>query len=161
MYYFVSKQRNTVRFAHVSCDFISLYLFVLTFAMKLRDDNYKSHWNVLVIYDQLKMSDLNMSPAEMSDFVSFPLFGFSAVIKLRISDFESHWNNSLFFNKKRYGVRFEYILWKNVWFYFISNVWVHFSRKTEKFRFWRSLIFLDKKMMSDLIMSGQTMSDLV
>ena len=36
------------------------------------------------------MSDLNMSPAEMSDFVSFPLFGFTEVIKLRISDFESH-----------------------------------------------------------------------
>ena len=133
MYYFVSKKKNTVRFAHVSCDFISLYLFVLTFAMKLRDDSYKSHWNVLVIYDQLKMSDLNVSPAEMSDFVSFPLFGFTVVIKLRIYDFESHWNNLLFFNKKRYGVWFEFVPWKTFWFYFISIVWVHFSHKTEKF----------------------------
>ena len=37
------------------------------------------------------------------------------------------------------NVRLEYILWKNVWFCFISIVWVHFSHKTEKFRFWKSL----------------------
>ena len=36
-------RKNTVKFAYVSSDFISLYLFVLTFAMKLKSANYKSH----------------------------------------------------------------------------------------------------------------------
>ena len=36
-------RKITVRFAHVPCDFISLYLFALTFAMKLKSANYKSH----------------------------------------------------------------------------------------------------------------------
>ena len=34
--------------------------------------------------------------------------------------------------------RFSYISWKNVWFCFISIVWVHFSHKTGKFRFCKS-----------------------
>ena len=46
-------------------------------------------------------------------------------------------------------VRFEYVPWKNVWFWFISIVWVHFSHKIEKFRFWKLLkyfnVFLIKK----------------
>ena len=130
------KYKSNVRFAHVPCDFISLYLIVLTFAMRLKSANYKSHWNILVFYNQWKItSDLNMSHRKMSDFVSIPLFGFTLVIKLRNFDFESHWNTLIFFDKKRYGVRFEYVPWKNVWFCFISIVWVHFSHKTEKFRF--------------------------
>ena len=40
--YFVNKE-NTVRFAYVPFDFISLYLFVLTIAMNLKDANHKSH----------------------------------------------------------------------------------------------------------------------
>ena len=51
------------------------------------------------------MPDLNVK----SDFVSFSLFGFTSVIKLRNFDFESHCNTKIFFNKKRYGVRFEYV----------------------------------------------------
>ena len=48
-------------FVHVRLNFISIYLFVLTLAMKLKDANYKSHWNILVYWDQWKMiSDLNM-----------------------------------------------------------------------------------------------------
>ena len=36
----------------------------------INDANFKSHWNILVFYDQLKMmSDLNMSHGKMSDFV--------------------------------------------------------------------------------------------
>ena len=89
------------------------------------------------------VTDLNMSHRKMSDFVSFPLFGFTLVIKLRNFDFESHWNTLIFFDKKRYGVRFEYVPWKNVWFCFISIVWVHFSHKTEKFRFWKSLKYFN------------------
>ena len=37
------KQKNTIRFVHVRCDFISLDLIVLTFAMRLKSANYKSH----------------------------------------------------------------------------------------------------------------------
>ena len=111
MYYFVNK-KNTVRFAHVPCDFISLYLIVLTFAMRLKSANYKSHWNILVFYDQWKiMSDLNMFHRKISDFVSIPLFGYTLDIKLRNFDFESHWNILIFFDKERYGVRFEYVPW--------------------------------------------------
>ena len=72
-------------------------------------------------------------------FYSFPMFGFTLVIKLRNFDFGSHWSTLIFFDKKRYGVRVEYVSWKNVWFCFISIVWVHCSHKTEKFRFWKSL----------------------
>ena len=87
--------------------------------------------------------DLNMPYGKMSYFVLFPLFGFSSVIKLRNFDFESHWNTLILFDKKNYGVRFEYVLQKDAWFCFISIVWVHFSHKTEKFRFWRSLKYLN------------------
>ena len=34
--------------------FISLYLFVLTLATKLKDANYKSHGNILVFCDNEK-----------------------------------------------------------------------------------------------------------
>ena len=107
-----------------------------------------------------------MSHGKMSDFVSFPLFGFTLVIKLRNFDFKSHLNVFIFFDKERYGVRFEYAPWKNVWFCFISIVWVHFSHKIEKFRFEshrNTLLFLNKKkdMLSDFNMSHGKMSDFV
>ena len=60
------------------------------------------------------ISDLNMSHGKMPDFISFTLFGFTLVIKLRNFDFESYQNTLIFFDKKRYGVRFEYFPWKNV-----------------------------------------------
>ena len=60
------------------------------------------------------VSDLNISNGKMSDFVLFSLFGFTSVIKLINFDFESHGNILIFFDKKRYGVRFEYVPWKNV-----------------------------------------------
>ena len=45
----------TVKFPH-HVDFA-----LLVFGMKLKDDNYKSHWNILVFSEQWKMmSDLNM-----------------------------------------------------------------------------------------------------
>ena len=46
---------------------------------------------------------------EYVPFVSFPLFGFTVVIKQRNFDFESHLNTLVFFNIKRYSVRFEYV----------------------------------------------------
>ena len=39
----VLLRKYAVRYAHFPFDFISVYLFVLTFAMKLKDLNYKSH----------------------------------------------------------------------------------------------------------------------
>ena len=138
---------------------------MLTFAMKLKIANDKSRWDILLFYDQWKiMSDLNICHGNMSDFVSFPLFGFTLVIKLGNFDFESHVNTLIFFDKKRYVVRFEYIPLKYVWFCFIFIASVHFSHKTEKFRFWKSLKYFNvlyEKMMSDLIMSCQTVSVLV
>ena len=53
--------------------------------------------------------DLKMIYEKMHDFVSFLLFGFILVIKLRNFDFEGHWNTLIFFDKKRYAVRFEYV----------------------------------------------------
>ena len=141
-----------------------LYLIVLTFTMRLKSTNYKSHWNVLIFYDQWKItSDLNMSHGKMPDFVWSSLFGFMIVIKLRNFDFRSHWDTLICFYKKR--VRFEYVPWKNVWFCFIYIVWVHFIHKIENFRclkYWNTLINFDKKdMVSDLNMSYGKMSDFV
>ena len=51
----------------------------------------------------------NMSNVKLTDFVLFPLFGFTLVIKLIKFDFESHWNTSKIFNKKRCGIRLEYV----------------------------------------------------
>ena len=83
MYYFVNR-KNTVRFEHAPFNFVSVYLFVLTFAMKLKDVNYKSHSNISVFCDQLKtMSDLKKSHEKI-------LFGFTLVIKLRNFDFKSY-----------------------------------------------------------------------
>ena len=66
--------KYTVGFASVLYHFISLCFFVVIFAMKLRDVNYKSHCNILVFCDQWKMMlDLNMFHGKMSDFVSFRL----------------------------------------------------------------------------------------
>ena len=59
------------------------------------------------------MSDLNKSHGKMSDFFSFPMVGFTSVFKLKSFGFESHWNTLTFCDKKRYGVRFDYV-WKNL-----------------------------------------------
>ena len=127
-----------------SCNFISLSLFVFTFAMKLKSANYKIHWNVLALYDHWKiMSDLDVFHGKLSGFVSFPSFGFTLVIKLKNFDLESHWNTLTFLDKKRYSVRFKDVTWKNVWIFFISIVWVHFIHKTKKFGFGRSLKYFN------------------
>ena len=75
---------------------------MLNSAIKLKDTNYKSHWNILAFCDQWKMiPDLNMSlHRKMSDFVSCSLFGSTLVIKLGNPDFGSHWNTVMFFDKK-------------------------------------------------------------
>ena len=76
-------------------------MFVLTFTLKLKDTNYKNHWNNLVLCDQWNMTSvLNMSHGKMSDFVSFVLLAFSLVIKLRNFNFDIHSNNLIFLIKK-------------------------------------------------------------
>ena len=45
----------------------------------------------------------------MSDFVSFSLFTYTLNIILKNFDFESHEDTLIFFDKKRYNVRFEYV----------------------------------------------------
>ena len=70
-----------------------------------------------------------LSHGKMSDFVSIPLLGFILVIKLRNFNFKSHGNILIIFDKERYGVRFEYVTWRNVWFCFIFIIWVHFHHK--------------------------------
>ena len=70
-------------------NFVSFYLFFLTFSMQLKDANDKNHTNTLVCWDQGKiMSDLNISHGKMSDCVLFPLVGFTLVKKLRNFNFE-------------------------------------------------------------------------
>ena len=60
--YYMEIRKSTVRFAHVSFKFILLYLFLLTFAIRLKDANCRSYWNILAFCHQWKMmSDLNMS----------------------------------------------------------------------------------------------------
>ena len=163
MCYFVWK--NIVRFAHGQFGFTLLYLFVLTFAMKLRNANRKIYLNIWFFASNEKWCQIWIYPLEKCDFVSFSLSEFTLVIKLRNFDFESHRNTLIFFDKRRYSVRFQYVLWKNVWFSLIFIVWVDFSHKTEKFWFWKSLKYFDifrlKKMKSDLNTPEQTMSDLV
>ena len=74
---------------------------VFTIAMKLKDANYKSHWNILAFCDQWYMtSDLNMSYGKMSDFASFSFLAFNLVKKLKNFDFWSHWNTLTFLDKK-------------------------------------------------------------
>ena len=84
-------------------------------------------------------SDLNTSHGKMSDFVSFLSLGFHSVIRMRNFEFESHWNSLIYFDKKIYDARFKYFPWKNIWFCINFIVWVHFSHKTEKFWFLKSL----------------------
>ena len=65
--------------------------------MKLKDANYKDHWNISVFCDQWKIiSDLSMSHGKVSDFVSFPFFEFILVKSLKNFGFESQWNNLTF-----------------------------------------------------------------
>ena len=115
MYFFVSDKK--------CCQICTypVYLLVLTSAMKLKDANYKSHWTILVLFDQWKkMSDLNMSHEDMSDFVLFPLLGFTLVIKLR--------NFKYFFGQQKTDGRFEYIISNSGWFGLGFVVWEEFCQ---------------------------------
>ena len=87
-------------------EFVSFPLFGLIVDIKLRNFDFKSHWNTWIFLDKKDMiSDLNMSHGKMSDSASL-LFGFTAIIKLRNFDSENHWNALMFYDKQKYGVRF-------------------------------------------------------
>ena len=60
------------------------------------------------------MSNLIMSRGKIPDFLLFLLFGFTLVIKLRNFNFESHLNTLIFFGKKMYDVKFDYVSRKNI-----------------------------------------------
>ena len=67
---------------------VSIPLFGFTLVIKLRNYDFKCHWNNLIYFEKKDMlPDLNMSHGKMSDFIPFPLFRFSLVIKLRNFDF--------------------------------------------------------------------------
>ena len=86
--------KNNVRFEYVpwkTYDFVSFSLFEFTLVIKLRNFDFKSHWNTLIFFDKKNItSDLNISHGKMSDFALFPLFWFILLIKLRKFDFESY-----------------------------------------------------------------------
>ena len=85
--------------------------------MRLKDANYKSHWNVLVFCDLWKMmSDLNMSLEKIPYFVSFALFGLTLTMKLKNLDFESHWITLIFFLIKKMMSDLNIVLSNIVWF---------------------------------------------
>ena len=101
VYYFENKEKCS-QICICPRDFISIYLFVHNFAIKLKSANHIIYSNILAIYDQSKiMSDLNMFHGKVSDFVSFPLFGFTLVMNLRNIDFENYWNTLIFLIKKK------------------------------------------------------------
>ena len=77
------------------------------------------------------------------NFVSLYLFVFTFVFKFKDANYKSHWNILNILWPRKNDVRFEYFLWKNVWFCFICIAWVHFSHKTEKIWFWKSLKYFN------------------
>ena len=78
--------KDTVRFSHAPLYFVSLYLFVFTFAMKLKDANSKIHWNIL----WPMKNDVRFEYVQCKSFwlSEFPFFGFTLFVKLRNFDFE-------------------------------------------------------------------------
>ena len=138
---------------------------MLTFTTKLKDANYKSHWNTLVSFDQWKMMSDWLWPMENVWFY----FIFIVWVNFSHKTWKYRfWKSVKYFNmfwQRVYDVRFEYVPWRNGWICFISTVWVHFSHKTDKFRFWKSLkyfnIFYKKYMTSYSNMSHEKMSDFI
>ena len=94
------------------------------------------------------ISNLNMSHEKMSGFVWFPLSRITLVIKLRNFHFESHWNILIFSDEERYGLKFECVSWKNVWYVSFPLFGFTLVIKLGNFDFkghWNTLIFSVKK----------------
>ena len=78
-------------------NFVSILLLGFNLIIKLRNLDFKIHWNILISLDKKNLvSDLNMSHEKVSDFVLF----LCPDTKLRNVDNESHWNTSICFDKK-------------------------------------------------------------
>ena len=135
MYYFVNKKNFCQICTRAMCFY---FTYLCTFV--------QWNWKVPLIKiieifnDKWKMmSDLNMSHEKMSDFASFSLFSFTLVLNLWNVDFESLWNTWIFFDKKRYGVKFEYLPWKMSHFVpfpllgFTCRNWVQFNLRNVDF----------------------------
>ena len=65
---------------------------MFTFTRRLKSSNYKSHWNILVLFQYVSWKNVWFC---FNSIVWVPL-----VIKLKNCDFESHWNNLMFLIKK-------------------------------------------------------------
>ena len=93
----------------------------------------------------LKLIDnLNISHEKISDFFSFSLLGFTLVLKMRNLDFESHWSNSIFFDTKRYSVRFELEIDRQK---YLTEV-IYFRTMTLKLRQFMALLIRPRKVVS-------------
>ena len=101
------------------------------------------------------LSDFTFAHAPFN-FISLYLLVLTRPLKLK---------HAKYLRPMKKDVRFEYFPWRNVWFCFTSTVWLHFSYKTEKFWFWKSLkyfnVFDKKGMASDLNICHGIMSDFV
>ena len=134
MYHAVNKEKKLLDLLQFT--FISLYLLLLTFEMKLKNTNNKSLLNISAFCDQWKMMpNLNMSHEKMSNYVSFSLFGFTVVIKQGKCNFECHWNTLIFFDKKYMASDWNTSHWKMPdfvslsWFMFTLVIKLHFSHR--------------------------------
>ena len=67
-------RKSTAIFAHVPCDFISLYLFVLTFAMKLKSTNYKRH-QYFSIFRPMQNNDVRFEYVPWKNVIHFHCLG--------------------------------------------------------------------------------------
>ena len=130
------KQRKILSNLHMWRLILFNFTYLFShFAMKLKDANYKSHILYSHKYFSIILPMKNDARSEYITWKCLILFNFhcswfTLVLKLRNFDFKSQWKTLIFFDKKIYDVRFEYVSWKNVLFCFISIVWVQLSHKT-------------------------------
>ena len=71
------------------------------------------------------------------------LYVLTFVMKLKYANYESHWNILAFWDQSKIISDLNMSHEKNAWFCFIFIVWVHFSYKTEKFWFRKSLNYIN------------------
>ena len=55
-------------------DFVSFPQFGFTLVIKFRNFGFKSHWNILILFDKEIMSDLIMSCQTVCDLIQASLF---------------------------------------------------------------------------------------
>ena len=127
----------------VLLDFLSIYLFLLAFAMKSQILIIKVIEILKYFATNEKWSHIWMCPMDNVWFY----FIFIAWVNLSHKT-EKFW----FWNSLKYFI----ILWwnrctldlrmshgKKVWFCLIFIVWVHFSHKTERFQFWKPVKYFN------------------